>query len=327
MRRACPPRASRAGRGSRWPPRKPTRAPAGLGLEGPLDDLPVGDRVGVLGRRAAQALLQALAQARGTGVVVLMAVSPRSATTRSRRRERRSRPALRATPITSPNAPARPAATPASASSTTTARAGGTAEAARKPRGSRRGPACRAGPSSSDVVAVDGERRRGRRCPRRAGPRGALALEETTAVRTLARRSCITHATEPGNASTPPSSSARSTRACLRSAMASTSPSTPRGGEEVAHAVVAGLAVDVREVVGLAERLLRLPGPGAPVEERPVEDPLPAARVQGGRRGQHAVEVEEDRVVGGGHDALPRRRPRGRRRAGARRRRGPAGAG
>ena len=60
---------------------------------------------------------------------------------------------------------------------------------------------------------------------------GSVALEETTAVRTPARRSRRTSATEPGNASTPSSASARSTSACLRSAIASTMPSpgsTPR---------------------------------------------------------------------------------------------------
>ena len=43
-----------------------------------------------------------------------------------------------------------------------------------------------------------------------------FALDVTTAVSTPARRSRLTQATEPGNASTPSRASARSTSACLR---------------------------------------------------------------------------------------------------------------
>src|ERR671923_413505 len=61
------------------------------------------------------------------------------------------------------------------------------------------------------------------------------------------------------------------------------------GAHEVAHAVVAALAVDVRDVVVLrVERLV----------EQLVERPLPGRRVERGGRGEHAVEVEQDGVVG-----------------------------
>ena len=71
------------------------------------------------------------------------------------------------------------------------------------------------------------------------------------------------------------------------------------GSEEVAHSVVAQLPVDVGEIVALGvERLRAGAGGAAPIGEEGVERLLPAAGVQGRRRGQHAVEVEEHGVVG-----------------------------
>ena len=123
----------------------------------------------------------------------------------------------------------------------------------------------------------------------------AFVLDETTAVSTPAARSCSSHATEPGNASTPSRSSARSTSACLRSPISATRSSGQHGAagaQEVAHAVGARLAVDVGGVLALeVERGL------APLCEHGVEGLLPTRRMQRGGRGEDTVHVEQHGVV------------------------------
>jgi hypothetical protein len=97
------------------------------------------------------------------------------------------------------------------------------------------------------------------------------------------------------------------------SAGLSTAPSAgdhTAGLQEVADAVVASLAVDVRDVVALDVEGLLLRAPASlALEEDLVEGLLPAARVQGRGRGRHAVEVKQDGVVvvggDGGHAGSP----------------------
>jgi hypothetical protein len=69
----------------------------------------------------------------------------------------------------------------------------------------------------------------------------------------------------------------------------------PAGGQEAGDAVVAGLAVDVAQVVALLERAERLAQPLGPLLQISVEQALPGGRVHAGGVGQHPVGVEHHR--------------------------------
>ncbi len=239
-----------------------------------------------------------------------MPPAPRGRRRRRRRRPRAAPPAatLRATPITSPNAPARPAATPASASSTTTARAGGTPrrpEAARKPSGA--GLPRRPRRRMSWPSTVSSKRSSMPAARRTSSP---LALEVTTAVSTPRRRSCLDPGDRAGEGVDAVAGERVLDERLLAVADAVHGPLVRRavraalgrldaaGAQEVAHAVVARLAVEQRDVVALeVEGRLRRARAGAPLGEHAVERLAPARLVQRGGRGEHAVEVEQDGVV------------------------------
>ena len=168
--------------------------------------------------------------------------------------------ALRATPITMPNPPARPAATPASASSTTTARSGRDRQARRGLEESvRRRLAAQA--ERFDVAAVHDVVEQRRRSRPSAAPRGSSCSTRRRPCCTPASRRSRTQRTEPGNASTLAGveRAARRAPACGRRCCARATPRLdPAGGQEIAHAVLARLAVDVGDVVALdVERRLR----------------------------------------------------------------------
>jgi hypothetical protein len=80
-------------------------------------------------------------------------------------------------------------------------------------------------------------------------------------------------------------------------------------GEERCHAASAGLAVDVLEVVVLAEGLEVFAGSRFALVEELVEEVAPRSEVNSRGVGHHAVEIEDDRSMpvggdeDGGHDA------------------------
>ena len=190
--------------------------------------------------------------------------SPRSSTTMSAPAARSSAGAApRATPITSPKSPR---AARGDAGERVLDH-DGAARASRRRRDGRLeeavGRGLAAQPEAPDVAAVDGQLEQVRRCPRRAARRGSS--RSRTRRRCARRRRAAARPSAPsrGTASTPSSASARSTSACLWSPMRAHR--LGRGvdaarAQEVAHAVLARLAVDVGEVVALdVERARRAP--------------------------------------------------------------------
>ena len=226
------------------------------------------------------------------------ASSPRSSTTTWAPASRSSHGAtLRATPITSRNSPARPAATPASASSTTAARSARTPtrrDASRKPSGSRLAAQAEAG----DLAAVDdrvervvdaGGAQHLAGVGARGDHRGADAHRAQLAHPALGARERL-HAVA-------------GERALDQRLLAVADLDDLRLGQlhaaraqEVAHAVVAGLAVDVVGVLAV-----RVEAPLAELGQQRVERALPAVDVQLGRRGQDPVKVEQHGVEEAAH--------------------------
>ena len=199
---------------------------------------------------------------------------------------------------TRPNPPARPAATPASGVlDHDGARAGGTP----RRRGGLEeavGRRLAAQPEPLDVAAVDGQVEQPVDAGRAQHGAGVRARGHDGGAH--AGGAQLPHPADRAGERLDAAArrSAASTSACLSVADApdrrAPPAAMPRAREEVAHAVLARLAVDVGDVVALGvERRLRRRG-----EER-VEGLLPGCGVQPGRRGEDAVEVEQDGVVVG----------------------------
>ena len=130
----------------------------------------------------------------------------------------------------------------------------------------------------------------------------AFALEDTSAHGTPASAQARRNRSEPGYTSTPCSARVASTMSFLAAATPSTvsAPGRIAGralgqrdaarGEEVAHAVLAQLAVDVALVVA---GQLEGTGVGAlEPSQQVVEGPLPGGGVDAGAVGEDAVHVE-----------------------------------
>ena len=217
-----------------------------------------------------------------------------------------SAPAPRSTPMTSPNAPAAPARTPETASSTTTERAGvvpHSVAACTKVSGA----GLPASPSEVATRAVDhgdepvGQAGRGehgggvrrRRDDRERHPQLAQHVEERDRARVGGDAVAVEDDVEGVVlAVAEPAHGVRVGRV----GRVAVGQSDAARREQVAHSVVAGLAVDVGEVVGVGVGRGVRAG-GVPPGQEGVEHLRPGAHVdlRGGR--QDAVEVEQDRVV------------------------------
>ena len=207
---------------------------------------------------------------RRRGVVVHLGHQLREVARRRRRRRCRSgvcRPAPRSTPMTRPNLPSRPAATPDSASSTTTVRSDGSPSRTGRRRRRSRPTACHAG-------RAGGPPRRRRRCrtdPRSRRPRARPARSSSSTPRPSRYRagcSSSISATDPGYGLTP--SRARTwlntsffrlpeSAHGLRAGRVARVPLGQLDAAREQHrtdAVIARLAVDVVEVVGVGVRRL-----------------------------------------------------------------------
>ncbi len=294
------------------------RVPALLGVAA-HPDVAVRDREQGLGDAEVAAVGVALDQAPGVDgepaavegvgrrLTALHARSPRSVTTRvAPAAVSVSAPAPRSTPMTRPNPPAAPARTPETASSTTTERAGVVPHSVAawtkvSGAGLPASPSCGGDPAVDHGDEPVGQPRgvqhgggvRRRRDDRERHPQLAQRVEEGD--RTGVGGDAVAGEHDVEGVVLAVAEPADGVRVRRVGRVAVGQPDAARR-EQVAHALVAGLAVDVGEVVGVGVGRGVGAG-GVPGGQEGVEHLRPGAHVDLGGGRQHAVEVEQDRVV------------------------------